>query len=50
MRRLRRTIPLTELKEHADGPLAGLPLVRRGNRLSIMPVTDEQWDFILSLE
>jgi len=50
VRRLRRTIPLTELKEHADGPLADMPLVRRGNRLSIMPVTPEQWDFILSLE
>jgi len=24
--------------------------VRRGNRLSIMPVTEEQWEHILSLE
>jgi len=50
VRHLHRNIPLTELKEHADGALAELPLVRRGNRLSVMPVTDQQWDFILGLE
>jgi predicted RNA-binding protein with PUA-like domain len=50
VRHLNRTIPLTELKGHADGPLAELPLVRRGNRLSIMPVTADQWGFILDLE
>jgi predicted RNA-binding protein with PUA-like domain len=49
-RHLRRNIPLKELKRYADGPLEGMPLVRKGNRLSIMPVTQEQWDFILSLE
>jgi predicted RNA-binding protein with PUA-like domain len=50
LRHLKRAIPLTELKGHADGPLADMPLVRRGNRLSVMPVTPEQWDFILGLE
>jgi predicted RNA-binding protein with PUA-like domain len=50
VRHLTRTISLAELKDYADGPLADLPLVRRGNRLSIMPVTPEQWDFILGLE
>jgi len=25
-------------------------LVRRGNRLSVMPVTKEQWDYILDME
>jgi len=49
-RHLRRNIPLTELKQYADGPLDGFPLVRKGNRLSVMPVTPEQWDFILRLE
>jgi predicted RNA-binding protein with PUA-like domain len=47
VKRLPRTITLKELKEHAE--LADLALVRRGNRLSIMPVTKAQWDFILSL-
>ena len=50
VRHLRRLISLTELKTHAEGPLASMPLVRQGNRLSVMPVTPAQWEFILSLE
>ena len=51
VRKLKRTITLNELKELAGRPeLAEFPLVRKGNRLSVMPVTDEQWEFILSLE
>jgi predicted RNA-binding protein with PUA-like domain len=50
VRHLARTVPLSELKAHAEGALAGFPLVRNGNRLSIMPVTADQWRFILSLE
>ena len=48
VRKLRRVIPLAELKQYPE--LADMPLVKKGNRLSIMPVTPEQWDFILSLE
>lgn len=48
VRHLRRNISLTELKQQPE--LAELALVRRGNRLSIMPVDETQWDFILSLE
>lgn len=48
VRKLSRTISLTELKNRPE--LADMALVRRGNRLSIMPVTPEQWTFILSLE
>jgi len=48
VRKTKRTIPLAELKEQAE--LAEMPLVRRGNRLSVMPVTPEQWKFILSME
>jgi predicted RNA-binding protein with PUA-like domain len=43
-------LPLAELRVYADGPLADLPLLRKGNRLSVMPVTPEQWEFILALE
>jgi predicted RNA-binding protein with PUA-like domain len=43
-----RVIPLSELK--ADPALADLPLVRKGNRLSVMPVSDADWRHILSLE
>ena len=49
-RRLKRAVTLPELKAHADGPLAGLPLLARGSRLSVMPVTPAQWEFVLSLE
>jgi len=48
VRSLSRIISLKELKEQE--PLADLALVRRGNRLSIMPVTKEQWEFILLME
>jgi predicted RNA-binding protein with PUA-like domain len=47
-RRLNRPITLEELKRHRE--LAALPLLRRGNRLSVMPVTPAQWVFILGLE
>jgi len=43
-----RTITLQELKQEPQ--LADLALVQRGNRLSIMPVTKAQWDFILAME
>ncbi|MGB7932855.1 MAG: EVE domain-containing protein [Gammaproteobacteria bacterium] len=48
VRKLKRIITLSELKEHSE--VTGLPLVRRGNRLSIMPVSRQQWKFILALE
>ena len=48
VRTLKRIITLTELKTHDE--LSGLPLVRRGNRLSVMPISKTHWDFILSLE
>lgn len=47
-RKLKRTIALTELKDR--GELEGFALVHRGNRLSVLPVSKVQWDFILSLE
>jgi predicted RNA-binding protein with PUA-like domain len=48
VRKLKRTIALAELKDRPE--LAGLALVRRGNRLSVMPVEEKMWGFILSLE
>ncbi|MCC5810025.1 MAG: EVE domain-containing protein [Ectothiorhodospiraceae bacterium] len=47
-RKLKRTITLAELKDRPD--LDGLPLTRKGNRLSVMPVSEEHWKLILSLE
>ncbi len=48
IRKFSRPITLKELKIVPQ--LADLALVRRGNRLSIMPVAATQWDFILNLE
>ena len=48
-RKTKRLISLAEIKEHSDR-LDGFALIRRGNRLSIMPVSQDQWDFILALE
>ncbi|MEZ5599275.1 MAG: EVE domain-containing protein [Pseudomonadales bacterium] len=45
-RKFRRTLSLTELKERADA-LDDFVLLRRGNRLSVMPVTETQWTTIL---
>ena len=42
-------LPLTRLREHESGKLAGLLLLRRGNRLSVTPVQADHWAFILSL-
>jgi predicted RNA-binding protein with PUA-like domain len=47
-RKTKRNITLAELKTYSQ--LEDCPLVRKGNRLSIMPVTKKQWDFILKLE
>ena len=40
-------IPLAALREHPE--LADLVILRRGNRLSITPVTAAQWHFITGL-
>ena len=48
VRYLKREIPLAELKQYPQ--LEEFPLVRRGNRLSVMPVSAAQWKFILKQE
>lgn len=47
-RTLKRVITLQELKQHRA--LSAMPLLRKGSRLSIMPVTAVQWDYISNLE
>jgi predicted RNA-binding protein with PUA-like domain len=49
-RRLKRVITLDELRAHEQHELAGMLLLKRGNRLSITPVSAEHWKFVLSLE
>ncbi|MGH8399333.1 MAG: EVE domain-containing protein [Gammaproteobacteria bacterium] len=45
VRRFRQTFTLTELRRHAA--LKDMLILRRGNRLSITPVTTKQWQTIL---
>ena len=48
LRHTRRIIPLLELKSHPG--LVNMALVRKGNRLSVMPVSEKEWGIILSFE
>jgi len=49
-RKLKRTIPLDEIKQQADALGEGFALIARGNRLSVLPVTAAQWKHLLSME
>jgi predicted RNA-binding protein with PUA-like domain len=49
-RKLARVLTLEKLKQHAASSLNSLPLLKRGSRLSVMPVTERDWNFILTLE
>jgi predicted RNA-binding protein with PUA-like domain len=49
-RRCKRVIGLDELRAHATDALAGMLLLRAGNRLSVTPVERAHWRFILKLE
>ena len=48
VKKLKRTISLDELKN--DPALIDMPLLRKGNRLSVMPVDAAHWKYILALE
>jgi predicted RNA-binding protein with PUA-like domain len=47
-KKLKRVITLDELKNHKA--LADMRLLRKGNRLSVMPVEAADWKYILGLE
>jgi len=46
-RKFKRFIPLSELK--AEPALGEMALLKKGSRLSIMPVSKEEWQQILSM-
>jgi predicted RNA-binding protein with PUA-like domain len=48
VRKLKRVLSLEELKR--EPRLDGFALLRRGNRLSVMPVSDAHWKIVLGLE
>ena len=49
-RKFSRIVALDELREHAGDVLKDLMILKRGNRLSVTPVTKMNWDFIVTLE
>jgi len=49
-RKLKRNIALDEIKLQADALGEGFPLIARGNRLSILPVSAAQWKVLLAME
>jgi predicted RNA-binding protein with PUA-like domain len=49
-RKIDPPITLETLRKHAHGPLAELLILRRGNRLSVTPLTRDEWHFITSLQ
>jgi predicted RNA-binding protein with PUA-like domain len=45
----KQVIGLDQLRAHADGELKEMIILRRGNRLSVTPVTAKQWSFITKM-
>ena len=50
VRRLRAPVTLARIRDESDALGDGFELLRRGSRLSVMPVTAAQWTHLLSLE
>ena len=50
VRKLKRPIALDDIRAHADALGEDFALIRKGNRLSVLPVTAAQWKTLLSLE
>ena len=47
-RKMKRVISLQELRE--KNGLEDMALVRKGNRLSVMPVNKDEWNLIIAME
>jgi predicted RNA-binding protein with PUA-like domain len=50
VRTLKRPIALDDIRAEADALGEDFALIRKGNRLSVLPVTAAQWKTLLSLE
>ena len=48
IRHTKRNITLSELREHES--IKDMRLLQKGNRLSVIPMTKNEWDYILGLE
>ncbi|MBL8267791.1 EVE domain-containing protein [Steroidobacter sp.] len=49
VRKFDEVLSLDELRKHAAGKLKDMVVLKRGNRLSITPVTKSEWHFIEAL-
>ncbi|HEX2494628.1 MAG TPA: EVE domain-containing protein [Steroidobacter sp.] len=49
VKRFERIITLEQLKSHGADELRNMVVLKRGNRLSVTPLTRAEWDFICSL-
>jgi len=49
VRRIEPVITLPELREHASGALREMTILKRGNRLSVTPVSAAEWRFIVAM-
>ena len=47
--RIEPVITLPELREHASGALRDMIMLKRGNRLSVTPVSAAEWRCIVAL-
>ena len=48
IRHTKRNITLSELRDHSS--IKEMRLLQKGNRLSVIPMTKEEWKYILGLE
>lgn len=48
IRHTKRNITLSELRDHSS--IKEMRLLQKGNRLSVIPMTKEEWEYILGLE
>lgn len=47
LKKFSHMITLESLKQHSE--LKNMTLLRKGNRLSVMPVSESEWEFIINL-
>ena len=50
VRKLRRPVTLQEIRDHGGELGEDFELIRRGSRLSVLPVSAAQWKLLVSLE
>jgi len=48
--KLEKYLTLAKLRQHAGDSLSALQLLKRGNRLSVMPIAPDDWKFILTID